>query len=93
MSRTFSLLMILGLLVLILTPSLARNLEDDESWNSDASEDHDEAVEDEELLWGIDNLIKHRHRHHAPPPHHRRHHHAPPPHHRRHHLAPPPQGF
>lgn len=103
MRRAYSLLLILGLLVLIVTPSLARTLEDEELTDLDVVEDHDQVVQDEELLWGIDNLIKNRHRHrrHAPPPHshdgpkhsrhappHRRH---APPHHR--HHAPPPEGF
>lgn len=105
MSVAYYLLLILGLLVLTITPSLALNLEDDESSNLGdvMSEDRDQVVEDEELLWDIDNLIKHHHRgrHHAPPPHshgrpkHGHHHHAPPPHHHRHHHrhAPPPEGF
>lgn len=101
MSRAHSLLLILGLLVFIVTPSLARSLEDEESTDLDVVEDHDQVVQDEELLWGIDNLIKNRHRHrgrHAPPPHNHDgpkhgHHHAPPPHHRRHHAPPPAEGF
>lgn len=101
-ARAYSLLFLLGFVVLFATPSLARRLEEDDVpfLDSDINED-DEGVEDEEMLWGIDSLKHHHHHHHAPSPRGGRHqhhchsgHHAPSPHSHRsprnHHQALPP---
>ena len=70
MSRTFSLLILIGFLVLVLTPSLARDLKEDALVSSNINETN----EVDEMLWNIESL-KHRHhcncRHqsrHAPSP-------------------------
>ena len=98
MSRAFSLLVLIGFLVLVITPSLARDLDDNASLLDSSL---DEGFGDDEKL-DIETLKRHRHRHrrgrHAPPPHshdapkHGRRH-APPPHdapkHGRRHAPPP----
>ncbi|XP_057773727.1 uncharacterized protein LOC130993024 [Salvia miltiorrhiza] len=96
MSRAFSLLVLIGFLILVVTPSLARDLDEDPSLLDLNIDENNEG--DDEMLWNIESLKHHRHGHghrggrHAPSPkshdgaNHR--HHAPPPH--RHHHAPPP---
>lgn len=101
MSRAYSLLFLLGILVLFATSSMARSLEEDDVafLDSDVSESND-GVEDEDI-WNIDSL-KHHHHHrggrhaHAPKQHRHRHRHAPPPHSHgppKHHAPPPEESF
>ena len=93
MSSTFSFLMLIGVLILVMTPSLDRDVDED-ALDSNTYENNEE----EEMLWNIE-LLKHDHRHdhrhrrgrHAPSPrshgsprNHRRH--APPPQHHHHAL-------
>ncbi|KAL1546420.1 hypothetical protein AAHA92_23020 [Salvia divinorum] len=99
MSRAFLILMLIGLLVLVITPSLARDLEDDTLLLDLNSNENIEGFEVNEML-NIESLKRHRHGHRAPPPHSHgapsnRRRHAPPPHshsaqsNRRRHAPPP----
>lgn len=107
MSRAYSLLFLIGFLVLFATSSLARTLQEEDVafLDSDISESNEGVDED---IWDIDSLKHHHHHHHhhgghgshAHPPKQHHHHHAPPPHshgvpHRHapppHHHAPPPE--
>ncbi|KAL1543265.1 hypothetical protein AAHA92_20265 [Salvia divinorum] len=98
MSRAFSLLVLIGFLILVATPSLARDLDDNASL---LDSNLNKGFGEDEIL-NIESLKRHRHRRgrHAPPPHshgapkHGRRH-APPPHshdepkHGRRHAPPP----
>ncbi|KAL1543266.1 hypothetical protein AAHA92_20266 [Salvia divinorum] len=87
MSRAFSLLVLIGFLVLVVTSSLARDLDDNASL---LDSNLDEGFEDDEML-NIESLKRNRPGRQAPPP--RSHsapkngrRRAPPP---RHHATPP----
>ena len=104
MSRAFSLLVLFGFLVLLITPSLARDLDDDTYLLDSSDNEINEGFDDDEM-WNIELLKGQRrgrrappprshgapsNRRRAPPPSNRRRN-APPPHHRNH--APPPEMF
>ncbi|KAG8370217.1 hypothetical protein BUALT_Bualt14G0094100 [Buddleja alternifolia] len=96
MSRLRSFLLLIGLIVLTITPSLIHSLEEDSTLSDFTIGKDDHILKKEEDMFNVDSSKHHHHHHHAPsshghhahPPYHHGHHHGHGQH--KHHHAPPP---